>query len=291
MLSTTLQTYRSSAQYAEFDRHRLAYWHTTTPHSDECLLFIHGFPSASWDWHAQWRGLSNKLNLVAMDMLGFGMSDKPYPHRYSLMEQARFYCQLLDQMNVKHCHIVAHDYGDSVAQEILYLHHIGQTKFNIRSLTFLNGGLFSESHRPLLTQRLLNSALGPLFSRFLSRNSLRKGFQKIFGPDTQPGDDDIDTLWQLLAQKQGMRVMPSLIKYIDERKIRRADWLQAMQHTKVPMLFINGRFDPISGEHMRQRFCELVPQGKTVSLPVGHYPQIEAPEEVLTQIADFVFAQ
>ena len=284
----SLTTYKNNARYIQLDNHRLAYWQHENEHVSETVLFIHGFPSASWDWHNQWQAMSTGFNLVAMDMLGFGLSDKPLPHQYRLTEQAGYYERLLQHLNIKHCHILAHDYGDSVAQHLLHLHQAGELSFAPRSITFLNGGLFSESHRPLLTQKLLKSPIGSLLVKLLSQDSLQRSFKKIFGAETPPERQDVQILWQLLQFNNGAAAMPSLLRYIDERKLHREDWVSAMQKTDVPLYFINGAQDPISGEHMRLRYCEIISNARTVSLAVGHYPQIEAAEEVINLFRRFL---
>ena len=291
MISADLQDYQSRATWFVCHSHKLAYWYHQVDIHRPTILFIHGFPSASWDWHHQWGALASDYNLLAMDMLGFGLSDKPKKHRYSLVEQADLLGGLLAELNIQRCHLLAHDYGDSVAQEMLFRMESRQAAYTITSTTFLNGGLFSESHRPLLTQKLLKSAFGPLLTRLLSRNSLHKSFCKIFGPHSPPSSEDVDVLWQLLSHHQGTRVMPALLSYIDERITRRELWLKAMQHTQVPLFFINGALDPISGEHMRKRYIELIPNALTHSLPVGHYPQLEAPHQVNQAFAQFLRGQ
>ena len=279
------RTFKVKGTGEEFE---LAWWQTPFEESKPTILFIHGFPSASWNWHYQWQALKNDYNLVAMDMLGYGISDKPAPYGYKLAEQAQFFAQLLESLNIKRCHVLAHDYGDSVAQELLYLVEEKRTSFDFQSVTFLNGGLFSEAHRPLLTQKLMKGRLGPFISRFLKQSSLQTSFERIFGPHSQPSKQDIEILWHFLEYKQGTRAMPYLLKYLEERKQRRADWVKTMQTTEIPMYFINGAYDPISGEHMRVRFTELLPESRTTSLNVGHYPQIEAPDEVLTHFRAFI---
>ncbi len=55
-----------------------------------------------------------------------------------------------------------------------------------------------------------------------------------------------------------------------------------MQRSDVPLRVIDGAVDPISGEHMVTRYRELIPDADTVLLTdIGHYPQIEAPCQVL----------
>ena len=54
-----------------------------------------------------------------LDFLGFGFSDKPENHTYTISEQAIVVEALLLNLGVKSCHILSHDYGDTVALEIL----------------------------------------------------------------------------------------------------------------------------------------------------------------------------
>ena len=57
----------------------------------------------------------------------------------------------------------------------------------------------------------------------------------------------------------------------------------------MPLRFINGPADPVSGAHMAARYRELVPNPDVVLLDgIGHYPQLEAPEQVLASFFEFV---
>ncbi|WP_026374696.1 alpha/beta fold hydrolase [Aestuariibacter salexigens] len=277
MTAKSLQDYQQSAKFSQLCGHRIAHWHEG---KGKDVLFIHGFPSASWDWYQQWQTLSNDYRLHALDLLGFGLSDKPLPYQYSLAEQADIVTALLQEQKIDSVDIIAHDYGVSVAQELLARQQQGSLACHISSICFLNGGLFSESHRPLLKQKLLKSKLGTLMASFLRKGSLKSSFTRIFGANTPPSDTEIDVLWTLLRENNGHLVMPSLLSYLDERAEKRDGWVQAMQQTDIPLAFINGVEDPISGGHMLERFSELLPDKETKALPVGHYPQLEAPENV-----------
>ncbi|MBN25872.1 MAG: alpha/beta hydrolase [Alteromonadaceae bacterium] len=286
------EQYQASASYAQIGEHKIAYWTAqdavAVENDEPWVLLIHGFPSAAWDWHNQWHVLRQKYRLVCLDLLGFGLSDKPNKHDYSLLEQADILEVLLAQLHIKRCHILAHDYGDSVAQELLTRHAEKRSNLSIQSVCYLNGGLFADCHRPLLTQKLLKSPLGPLMARFMSQSSLHRSFAKIFGPSSPPDAAHIAILYALLEWKQGKRVLPHLLKYIDERKAQASRWINAMQHTSVPQCFINGVHDPISGQHMLNQFEHLLPHAQTYALQVGHYPQLEAPKEVTALYLAFV---
>ncbi|WP_051148092.1 alpha/beta fold hydrolase [Metapseudomonas resinovorans] len=268
----------------DFQGRRIRYW---TAGEGEPLLLIHGFPTASWDWHYLWEPLSRRYRVIACDMLGFGYSDKPRGHDYRLLEQADLQQALLATLGVEGpVHVLAHDYGDSVAQELLARHHEG--RFKLASCVFLNGGLFPETHRPVLVQKLLLSPVGGLVGRLFSRRKLAASFAQVFGPDTQPGDLELDDFWRLIAEQNGPAVMHRLIHYIPERRQQRDRWVAAMQKGGVPLGVIDGAVDPISGAHMVERYRELVPDADTVLLEgIGHYPQTEAPEQVLEHYLAF----
>lgn len=266
-----------------FGEHRLRYWEAGT---GEPLLLIHGFPSGSWDWNYIWPALTERYRVMACDMLGFGFSPKPRKHVYSLLEQADIQQALLRHLGVERYHMLAHDYGDSVAQELLARDAQGPSR--LQSLCFLNGGLFPETHRPVLLQKLLMSPIGFLIGRRFNRERMGATFSRIFGANTPPSEAELDAFWQMIATHDGAGVMHRLIRYMAERPQHRDRWVGTMQKTAVPMRVIDGADDPISGAHMVERYRELIPNPDTVLLRgIGHYPQVEAPERVLDHYLAF----
>lgn len=279
-----LGDWRAQGRDLLFNRHRIRYWEAG---QGEPLLLIHGFPTAAWDWHYLWQPLAERYRVIACDMLGFGDSDKPRGHDYRLLEQADLQQALVHHLGIDGpVHLLAHDYGDSVAQELLARHYEGRAR--IASCVFLNGGLFPETHRPVLVQKLLLSPLGPMIGRGFSRAKLGANFGKVFGPATQPSAAELDDFWSLVAAHDGPAVMHRLIRYIPERREQRDRWVAAMQKGGVPLRVIDGAVDPISGAHMVARYRELIPEPDTVLLEhIGHYPQTEAPSQVLQHYLAF----
>lgn len=274
----TLDDWRAQAREMQFRGQRIRYWEQGV---GEPLLLIHGFPTASWDWNRLWGPLSARYRVIACDMLGFGYSAKPRGHAYSLLEQADLQQALLAELGIQQpVHVLAHDYGDSVAQELLARHEEGHLQ--LASCVFLNGGLFPETHHPVRVQKLLLGPFGWLVGRLFSRRSLEQGFSRIFGPDTQPAAQELDAYWSLIEENNGPAVMHRLIRYMPERLRQRERWVGAMQRSDIPLRVIDGALDPVSGAHMVARYRELIPQPDTVLLErIGHYPQCEAPEQVL----------
>ncbi|ROH91965.1 alpha/beta hydrolase [Stagnimonas aquatica] len=293
------EAWRAAGAHFDYRGQRI-YYRDSGASAKPALLLIHGFPSASWDWHGLWAPLAERFRLIAPDMIGFGFSTKPRGWGYSIHDQADLHAALCARLGVSEVHVLAHDYGVSVAQELLARHEAaflpppftgegrGGGVLRLRSIVFLNGGLFPETHRPRPIQKLLLSPLGPLVSRLFNERGFRKSFSAVFGPDTKPSAAELAAFWQLVAYNDGGRIMHELIRYILDRRQHRERWLSAMQRTAVPMRLINGPVDPVSGAHMVARYRELIAAPDVVSLPgIGHYPQVEAPQAVLDAFLQF----
>lgn len=254
------------------------------------LLLVHGFPTASWDFVKIWPALAARFRVVAADMLGFGFSSKPRRHTYSIMEQADVMEAVVAAHGVGRHHVLAHDYGDTVAQELLARDN-ARPSGRLESACFLNGGLFPETHRARAIQRLLESPLGPLVSRLSSRRAFGRSMTAVFGRDTPPSAAELDAFWTLATQENGHRLAHALIHYMGDRRRYRERWVDALRGARCPLAVIDGAADPVSGAHMVARYRELVGKGYVALLPgIGHYPQVEAPELVLQHYARFLAA-
>ncbi|MET7772278.1 alpha/beta hydrolase [Nocardia sp. NPDC005366] len=267
------------------------FWRDGGTGSDgDVLLCIHGFPTASWDWHAMWPGLCARFaRVIAADMIGFGWSAKPRHYDYTI---ADLHEQLLREQGIRRYHILAHDYGDTVAQELLARAadraRVGDESLVVESVCLLNGGLFPEAHRPRFIQRLLASPLGPMVSALGSERTFARSLASVFGPETEPDAAAMSQFWILWCSKHGKRNGHKLIRYMAERRKYRERWVGALRDTTVPVRLVDGLLDPVSGAHMVQRYRELIPNPDVVELPkVGHYPQLEAAEETLRAFLEF----
>ena len=253
------------------------------------LVLIHGFPTSSWDWHPIWATLTQNYRVLAMDMIGFGYSDKPPSYPYSLFDQADLVTALCNSCGITRCHLLAHDYGDTVGQELLArLLDDSDTRLEFDSVCLLNGGIIPGSHRPTLVQNLLASPLGFLIGKLLGEAQFRRTFSSIFGAQTQPDDAELRACWNLVTHNNGRAIIHKLIRYMQERKTHYDRWVGALQKTRVPLRLIDGGADPISGAHMVRVYREMIPNPDVVLLEeIGHYPQLESPERVLEGLFAF----
>jgi pimeloyl-ACP methyl ester carboxylesterase len=66
--------------------------------------------------------LAKSRRVIVHDHLGFGLSDKPAEYSYSLMEQAAYAVGVWRKLGIRRGHLLANDYGTSVATELLARH-------------------------------------------------------------------------------------------------------------------------------------------------------------------------
>ena len=286
-----LLEWEGSAQIFDFKGYKISY-HDTKGSSKDAVLLIHGFPTASWDWRFIWPELRGEYRLITLDMLGFGLSDKPRDKVYSIYEQADIQEALLKYLAVKDVNILAHDYGDIVAQEMVARFNERKDddyEINIQSLVLLNGGIFPEQHKERIIQTLLNSPIGSVVSMFSIQQIFNKSFTPVFGEKTKPTKKELDDLWYLITRQSGHQLSHKLVHYLNDRFQYRERWVGALQTTDVPMLLIDGIFDPVAGKQTVERYIELIPNPNVVELEnVGHYPHTESPEEVVKHYRDFM---
>ncbi len=298
-LPKTPQDWEGSGHYLTSGKHRIFYIDSAndetkiaarSPVKKETILLIHGFPTSSWDWSKIWTSLSHQYRLIALDMLGFGFSDKPDPHIYSIHEQADIVEDICRQLELKQFHVLAHDYGDTVAQELLARQNSGSGTGHWTSVCFLNGGLFPETHHALWVQKILLSPLGPLVNKLTTRRRFDISMSRVFGPDTQASSHDLEGFWSLINHNKGRHIFHNLISYMTDRKTHRERWVTALKETHIPLALINGSLDPVSGAHMIRHYKNIIgPPDYLKELPkIGHYPQVEAPEDITKYYLEFL---
>jgi pimeloyl-ACP methyl ester carboxylesterase len=96
-------------------------------------------------------------------------------------------------------------------------------------------------------------------------------------------------MWRAMQRDDGQRIGHLLIRYITDRERHEQRWVQALEQSDVPLRFIWGMLDPVSGAHMAERISQRLPDAPLLALgDVAHWPQLEAPERVSRALLDSV---
>ena len=264
-----------------------------TAGSGPLLTFLHGFPTSSWDWAGVVAALEPRFRCLCFDFLGFGDSDKPRRHRYSLHEQADLTEALWSSLDVRETGLVAHDYGATVAQELIARHDEGALGVRLSRAVLLNAAVYVELARPLLVQRLLVGPAGPLVACVVNERVFASSFSSVFSETHPVGEEEVREHWRVLERRGGTAPVSHLLsRYMADRKRHAARWEAALERATVPLHFVWGMADPRSGARIAERIRERIPGATLAELAgVGHYPQLEVPDLVARQIAAVAHAR
>lgn len=244
------------------------------------LVILHGYPSSSHDYHGVLPILAERHRVVIHDHLGFGLSDKPHDYSYSLFEQADMAQLLWRRLGIERAHVFAHDYGTSVATELIARRNIGYEPVELESLTLCNGSVHIELAKLRFIQKLLrNRTLGPLVARLSSKRVFKTNMRSLFHDPLKLTDDWIDTMWELLNHGGGKTVLPRITQYLRDRELFWHRWVGGLIRSSLQTHVLWGVEDPITGREVAELHHQEIP-GSTLTLldEVGHYPMIEASE-------------
>ena len=249
--------------------------------SGPAMTLLHGFPSSSYDWARVLPALAERHALLLFDFLGFGGSEKPAEHDYSIHEQADLTEALWELEGITSTTLVAHDYAVSVTQELLARRAEGALQVDLVGVHLLNGGLYPDVYRPQPGQlALLDPVQGPQISANINEELWSMALRPTFAENFEASADLAD-IWSSMSREDGHLITHRLIQYMNDRSTHAERWVNALETTDVPLSFVWGMLDPISGAHMAERIRERLPNAPLVALEdVAHWPQLEAPEQV-----------
>ena len=83
--------------------------------NEETILLIHGFLGSSYDFIEVMDGLKDRYHVIAVDMIGFGLSEKSLSFDYAKANQAAYLVKFLDALNIIEVTIIAHSMGGEVS--------------------------------------------------------------------------------------------------------------------------------------------------------------------------------
>src|SRR5271166_847098 len=253
--------------------------------SGPVMTLLHGFPSSSHDWALLAPALSRRHTLLLPDFLGFGASEKPREHAYSLLEQADLVEALWAREGVGSSSILAHDYAVSVTQELLARRGEGRLAVELARVHLLNGGLYPGLHRPQPAQTaLLDPVLGPQVSGAMTEELFVAGLAPTFADGFDAATVGAE-MWRAMSREDGQLITHRLVRYMSDRELHGERWVGALQDTDAPLAFVWGMLDPVSGAQMAERIRERLPDAPFVELEyVAHWPALEAPGRVCAAV-------
>jgi pimeloyl-ACP methyl ester carboxylesterase len=250
------------------------------------VLVLHGFPTSGIDWRLVLDRLSADRRVVIPDLLGYGFSAKP-DQAYSLFEQADLVDALARQLGLTEVALVTHDMGDSVGGEVLARSIDGSLSFGIERRVVTNGSIYIEMAHLTDGQKLLSSLPDERLPDGVGAggDGLRVALSATFAPDHTVAADEVGAMADAIVHDDGHRLLPRLIRYLDERRVHQDRWTGAIERHPAPLHVVWGDLDPIAVWPMVERLHTARPDARVHRLEgIGHYPMVEAPDRFAAAI-------
>jgi pimeloyl-ACP methyl ester carboxylesterase len=275
---------RQVDQWAEVDGHRIRYW--KNGNSSSTILLIHGMGCSCLEWSENIDALAEKSTVIAVDMVGFGKSDKPKGYDYSPANQAATLIKLLEHLRVQVVHLVGNSLGGRVAMEMASL--LGE---RAKSLTLAaSAGGAADAPRAMRLQTL------PIIGKLLSKPDRVKhqtGWSSVFVDKSRLSQERIDEKFEdsMLpgAQASALATIRSMMNI---RGFKRQDIKQLHRKIKVleiPVMIIWGDSDPLLSVHHATTFHALLKDSVVhIFSQCGHAPQIEQAEKFNRLLIEFI---
>lgn len=244
------------------------------------VTYLHGYPSCSLDIGPVVDRAGDTATFLALDFPGFGASDKPVGHRWSIAACADAVEAMWADRGVTSTVLECHDYGVSPGQELLARRAEGRLSVEVTATIWHNGGLYPDLHRPTVGQQLLlDPATGPEIARGMTEELFTGGVAITWGARHPLDEFAVHQMWTSMQARGGSRA-DELLHYIAERREFAPRWAAALEGYERPMWFVWGDLDPVSGAHMIERVQANIAHATVQRLAdVGHWPTLEAPDE------------
>ncbi|HSI72606.1 MAG TPA: alpha/beta fold hydrolase [Fimbriimonas sp.] len=262
---------------------RIAY---TDEGKGRVLLFVHGNASWSFLYRHLIRSLSKEYRCVAVDHLGFGLSDKPPKADYTPAAHARRLEEFVESLDLREVTLVAHEFGGPIGVAWAM-----QNKERLKSIVLFNTWLWS------LRQNKQAMEIYKIFDHWINRfyyTQLRaspKFFLPILVADVHEMSKHVTEQYLFPWREHKSRQGPYMLA---RHLIRSSDWLDDLWERRaeledVPMLLLWGENDEISGEEGLNRFAASFPEARPVRLwGTGNFVPQDAPRRTLIEMRGFL---
>ncbi len=251
------------------------------------IVLLHGFPSTSHDFAAVLPLLTPHLRVTTCDQLGFGFSDKPAGPEvsYSLLDQGRRAGEIARALGVQRASVVGHDKGLTVAVEMLCRHEAGSLGFVMDALVLCNGSHLIELAKLTPFQREIMTDEGAaVFASTFDAEVFAKFLRRLWAEPQRTPAVDIRAIAHWLAKNRGLDVPGRIVRYNLERTQYADRWRPILGRTAVPIGIVWGDRDPIAILEVGQRLAQMSGGPLRVLEGIGHYAQMEAPQERATAV-------
>lgn len=246
------------------------------------VVLLHGIASSLYTWKDVIPALARTHDVVAVDLPGFGESDRPAGLRWDGL--APVVLGLMERLGIEKASVAGNSMGGAVAVLLA-----SQAAGKVEKLVLIDAAGFNlaPEDRPRVLW-LLTTPAGPLVGRLPIRRQLaRLALRQIFHDDTLVTPEKLDEYTGPLLQRGAYESMRSLLTSAGGDDAARFE--SAARSVRSPTLVVWGAEDQWLPLRDADRFVGSIPGARKVVIPAcGHMPQEEKPAEVVGLLLPFL---
>jgi pimeloyl-ACP methyl ester carboxylesterase len=251
----------------------------------EILLFVHGTPEWSFGYRDLIKDLRHHFRCIAVDLLGFGLSDKPADGNYTCVEHATRLEKFVQKLDLKNISIAANDFGGGISLSYAVNH-----PDNIKGIMLFNTWLWSlrnDKHYST-PARIMNSWLGKWL--YLQMNfPVNVIMPSAYGNKKLLSKEVHRHYKMALAKGSRMAAYAFSKELINASEWWQGIWEKLDRLSKKQFLIFWGMKDKFVPPYELEKWTTKLPQAQIVTFhDAGHFVQEEKPKEMIAAIRNFL---
>jgi pimeloyl-ACP methyl ester carboxylesterase len=246
----------------------------------EPVLLVHGITTYSFIWRNFIPLLSKDYDVIAIDLLGCGDSDKPLNVSYAIKDHAERLHEFVTQLGLGKFHFVGHDLGGGMGQifavrypELLY----DLTLINTVAYDFWPVQPITALRTPIVRQFLMASFDLGTFKLVVKRGIYHKD---------RVTSELMDLFMRPMQTSEGRKAFLHFAKCLDNHNLVEIE--NDLRNLMIPVLILRGDADPYLGAGISEKLHREIPGSRLVRFPSGgHFIQEDEPEKIVQEILGF----
>jgi pimeloyl-ACP methyl ester carboxylesterase len=246
----------------------------------ETILFVHGITTYSFIWRNLIPHLIDSFDVISIDLLGCGESDKPLNVSYSLKQHSLLIKEFVTKLGIKKFHFVGHDVGGGIGQ----IFAVNYPEMLIDLVMINTVGYDFWPVQPIISMR--TPVIRQLAMASLDIGAFKFVVKRGFYHKEKVTAELMNYFWQPMKTKSGRKAFLHFAKCLDNQNL--LEIVEDLKNLTTKALIISGDADIYLSGAISQKLHSEIPGSNLVNVPTGgHFLQEDEPEQVVRYMNTF----